>query len=1722
MNEETSENQNEQAKTLAQKRGLAITHLKTSLARLEGLIAQDRISKDKSTIISKKYADIEILYNNFISLDEQYLETIDVENLENSCQSSCDMNNLFSLTINKLHEYQNSKSNIPIAEPTKSITYLSNPVVTKPPIFRGNPEDFHSWLESFNAYCRHISTVEDKLICLRRFTADEPLGKVEAFSYAPKTEKTFLDALTLLKETYGSDDIVSDSIIAKLENFPKIKANDGKSLNLYHNILVQALHMMSDYPSLGILNERIQNKRICCKLPNSLQDRWVEKIIEVAPNFPSFKDFVSFIEKRLRVTNNPMRQFPQQTNASCLASGDITHSPLLKPSSTVTSQTSAHIPTKTFKPCAVCSSTYHSVGFCPSFKEKPLRERVNIVKTHNLCNNCLRTGHAESVCKSPYTCKVCSERHHTLMHEYNNSNNSIALAGCSSNQATSMTTILPVVVSHPLSKKSITVFALLDSQSNTNFVSRRIVDFLKIPSTTVDLTLETMSGISKSTSNIVSNISIHGVGEETILNLPQCHIKDNIPCDRSAIPNQDYISLYPHLSAVKLPPSATGAPIGLLLGYNMSQAFYPIEIARKDIESPYATKTPLGWCVMGHVPGDSKSNVYKCMDSIATNSSKYFDKASHSLPESHSENDFPNDCSTPMPHILSKSLSNTSPGLCSDSNSAHLKYSQDDIKFLQIMETNMKQCKNGHYEAPLPLKFEKPFPNNRFTAERRLQSLKSRFVKNEDYFSRYSSVMQEMIDSGYAEIAPVDKKPTQNRVWYLPHHSVDQGKLRIVFDCSVKLNGVSLNERLLQGPDQLNSLLGILLRFRMNKIVLTCDIKKMYHQFSVPPEDRDLLRFLWFKNGDISCNPCEYRMCVHLFGATSSPGVATFGLRKIASDFSYSYPQETSNFIKRDFYVDDGLISVNNANEAINLFHSTKDLLSKGCLHCHKVMSNSREVLDHISPDDLADSKNGEHKVLGLNWNTCSDSLSIPLSIQIQNVTRRSLLSALAKIYDPLGFAAPVTLCGKAILQEMCRLRLDWDDSPPKSLTKRINEWQTITSATDSIKSPRHILPHNVDSTGEIHIFCDASTIGYAACAYLRYKDDAGLFNVSFLIGKARVAPLKPSLTIPRLELTAAALAVTLSLLIKREMSFQGSFSFWTDSSVVLSYINNGSTRFKVFVANKVSFILQNSDHSMWHHIPGSDNPADCGSRGHWSQIWLQGPPFLFSNLSSISAQNYPLATDNCEVICLDTHIKKVNCENFPILLTWFQTIRLWAWLLRFISNALPNSQRIMSKVLSVTELDYAKTKLLQVSQENSFKNELRALRKGNAVSVDSRLSRLDVFLGQDGLIRVGGRLRKSSFSYELSHPIVISNTCNLASKIIDHFHKKIHHQGRGMTISEIRNNGYWILGLSNAVKKLVHGCVTCARLRGAPCQQKMADLPPERLLNSPPFTFIGCDLFGPFFIKQGRSQVKRWVVLFSCMCSRAIHLESVHSLSTDSFISAFKRLVAVRGPIRMIRCDQGTNFIGAEKTLSGWGCEMKFNPPSASHRGGHYERLIGTARRVMEGILLEHSTLLVDESFVTLLSETTWIVNSRPLATNSLGDPKSLEPLSANHILTQKSNIPCAVPADLNQPDETKYTRTQWKRVLYLASLFWSRYSREVVPLLQVRQKWLRKRENIKVDDIVMIVNDQEHRSHWKLARVHSVETSHDGLVRSAKLRLSDRSFLERPVQKLVHLLST
>ncbi len=384
------------------------------------------------------------------------------------------------------------------------------------------------------------------------------------------------------------------------------------------------------------------------------------------------------------------------------------------------------------------------------------------------------------------------------------------------------------------------------------------------------------------------------------------------------------------------------------------------------------------------------------------------------------------------------------------------------------------------------------------------------------------------------------------------------------------------------------------------------DIESMFYRVKVPDKDADLLRFLWWPEGDLTQPLVEYRMVVHLFGATSSPSCASYALRRTAEDARHEVPQELVDTVLHNFYVDDYLNSVSTETHAIVLAEQLRNLCSRGGFRLIKWISNSRAVLSSIPIEDRAkevkylDLSQYLERALGVQWSTETDMFTFKVQIQAKQSTRRGILSVVSSIYDPLGFLAPVILPAKQLLRNLCKDKKGWDEEIQDDQEQKWCNWLLDLQQLSKFTVPRCIKPANFGSTklAQLHHFADANETGYGTVTYILTKNDKGDKHCSFLMAKSRVAPLK-QITIPRMELIAAVVAVKIDKMMRQELRLNLEESvFWMDSMTVLKYIENQNTRFKTFVANHLAVIQESTTANQWRYVNTLLNPADNASRG--------------------------------------------------------------------------------------------------------------------------------------------------------------------------------------------------------------------------------------------------------------------------------------------------------------------------------------------------------------------------------------------------------------------------------------------------------------------------------------------------------------------------------------------
>ncbi|MEW8544133.1 MAG: DUF1759 domain-containing protein, partial [Candidatus Thiodiazotropha sp.] len=553
----------------------------------------------------------------------------------------------------------------------------------------------------------------------------------------------------------------------------------------------------------------------------------------------------------------------------------------------------------------------------------------------------------------------------------------------------------------------------------------------------------------------------------------------------------------------------------------------------------------------------------------------------------------------------------------------------DKDKALRIFNETLK-FENDRYSVTWPWREDKAsLPENRELAFGRLKSLVHKMRNNPQLIDKYDDIIQNQLKLGVIEKVGVNRKDTAKH--YIPHHPVvnpnkTSTQVRVVYDASARTNKgqKSLNECLYAGPTMLKDLTGILLRFRLNRIAVIADIEKAFLQIGLQEEAKDVTRFFWLKNKQqltVENNVQVYRFNRVPFGIISSPFLLAATL-----DFHLKcYRNSVAETIRENIYVDNVIAGTNTIKETIDFYVEAKEIFNKASMNLRDWMSNNESVMQEIPDDDRA--KQGPMKILGLKWDVTNDAIGLnKQSLEVNNLTKRTVLKNIASIFDPLGLFSPVTLQGKIFLQALWNKKLQWDES--LSEEDQIH-WLKIDTNLKEIfdcSMPRYI---GLNSSGktktsfQLLVFCDASKFAYAAAVYLRQK--AGDSCISRLVfSKTRLAPNK-TISIPRLELLAALIGVRCIRFVQRELHLQVEQKhIWLDSQCVLNWI--GSKRiFSTFIENRLNEIRLDSE-IIYHYIASSENPADCATRGldtkdlKDNQLWWYGPKWL-----ALASDDWPI-----------------------------------------------------------------------------------------------------------------------------------------------------------------------------------------------------------------------------------------------------------------------------------------------------------------------------------------------------------------------------------------------------------------------------------------------------------------------------------------------------------------
>ncbi|XP_063382133.1 uncharacterized protein LOC134668622 [Cydia fagiglandana] len=1421
--------------------------------------------------------------------------------------------------------------------------------------------------------------------------------------------------------------------------------------------------------------------------------------------------------------------------------------------------------------CRYCNNK-HKLTECEEFKSLSLDDKWIWLREAKICSKCLvSNSHRWKSCRID-RCGVdgCERFHHPLLHsattphvvnaarespssscdviEHKNINKTVTISnvtGSHSNdemlspESQVFLRVIPVEVSGPHGKYD--TYALLDDGSMSTMIDWEVARHIGATGPMQSIKVDGACGMSVHRPIQHVSFSIKGKQCSETFTVNNAKAVNSLSLFAQTVSQSD-ITKYSHLADLADVLSISEATPKVLLGAEHWYLTICRELREGAQTDPIATRTALGWVLHG------KSNIWS--------KPVYF--VNH-ISSKNSASD------TTMDELVKDYFRLDAIGISKSEN----VYSNEDKHALGVLESTTKRLPSGRFEVGLLWRNDIPnTPDSYPQALSRFHGLERRMARESNLKKDYCAFIDNMMSKGYTEECPketyhdkINTSVTHKGLrWYLPHFPVihpQKRKLRVVHDAAAKTSGVSLNSLLLPGPDLLQSLLHILFRFREGHVAMTADVKEMFPQIRIRQEDRDALRFLW--RNDPHCELKEYRMTSVIFGAVCSPCTALYIKNRNAQELQRSYPA-AAKAIVRDHYMDDYLGSLDSVQEAAQLAADIVTVHKAAGMEMRGWVSNVPAALAAVPEDLRAPIVEDIHvgpeafvRTLGLIWHPKSDTFSFRTGSPIPDqdkLTKRKVLSYLMCVYDPLGLLTPLVIQGRILFQQTWRTGIDWDTELQSHAVQKWRAWSQQLATITCVKIPRWYrcgFPDDIIRDRQLHIFADASEEAYACVAYWRFTLTSGSVKLSLIGGKARLSPLKPT-SIPRLELQASLIASRFAntICIGHEIK-PDEIYFWSDSTTVLSWIRSDARTFKPFVANRVGEITKVTN---WKFVPGGLNVADDATRLKDRDIdlsrWFSGPDFLLLPFSEWPKEpSTPETTSVLEELKPSkTHVGLINLDKPSSVVPdpsrfseWLRLVRTTARIFAFCINKFrsllahdnPNSKNKTnpsSKLppLSAVEMQKAEIAILRQTQTDLFGEEFALLRESKPLPKSSKLNPLCPIIDEDGLLRLDSRIKRmKNVDYATTSPIVLDGRHPAVRLLIRHYHVEAAHAFNELVINELKQR-FWILRCRSEVRMVARKCAYCIKRKATPHIPPTGDIPDVRLEHHKrPFTNTGLDYFGPVEVSIGRRREKRWIALFTCMTTRAVHLEIVASLSSDSAIMSIRRFAARRGLPNKILSDNGTSFVGANRQLCEFysdavqdfaaskRIEWCFIPPASPFMGGCWERLVKTVKTALLVTLKERAPR--EELLHTLLLEAEALVNSRPLT--YVTENREYESLTPSHFLIGTSS-PQQLPAVLD--DGVFSSRKEWQKVLRLSEHFWTRWLKEYLPSLKPRRNNGRQYHNLKVDDVVLVVDPDLPRGVWPIGRIVEVFPGRDGIVRVADVATKG-GLLRRPARKLARL---
>lgn len=1570
-------------------------------------------------------------------------------------------------------------------------------------VFDGDYILYPSFIDSFNTMVHNNRSrgMNDlkRLAILKSHLGPNVMRSMQHFKMTAENYQAFLKALD---DRYGKPRMVFEKFISDLHRLQK--ATNNLSLRSLSDGTTGILKSLESMATSEQIKDGLLIYLILGKCDHDTIARWEDKASQ-SNELPKWEEFHKFLENRC--TSLECTQYA----SSLIIDDNLVSSTPIKSNVPLT-VTTANMTTA----CKICGNKCKDIEACTVYNNWDAHQRFNRIKALNLCIKCLgdrsNKGHS---CKD--TCEICNKGHHKSLH-FNDKNT--LLSKVDERTTTLLATVKVLIKGED--NRDHTYRALLDSGSQVNFLSSRAYKQLGLRAESTNLSINGIHGQAKiyekqATFEIRSAVTEFKMKISAAIThrIGGCYPASKIDSSSWEIPKNCELAD---------PEFNLPQKVDLILS---AEVFYKgLSVGQLELgaNKPIAQKTLFGWILAGS------------FSTLSTNltPSTSFSASAILKPELDWMKKF-------------WELEEIKPV-----NKWSIEEKQCEHHFIKTVQRN----EEGRFIIKLPFKNDPSMLGpSRKLAISRLISIERKLSRSPEDWAAYHDFMDEYESLGHMQPLPLTLSNQNVNVlshFFVKNVNSTTTPLRVVFDASCKTeSGYSLNDILMVGPCLQAELFVHLIRFRSYNVAVVGDMSKMYRQILVDKDDRKYQCILW---RDEQERIVVKQLNTVTYGTAPASFIAQRCLQWLAE--STTDLSAAASVVSSHFYMDDMLSGSSTVAEAVTLVKEVQQLLNRGGFPLKKIMSNKLEVLEQFEEGDVGGTVQlGDRNIvstLGIKWVPAEDQFVYQFEAGTGPITKRKLLSEVGRIFDPLGLLQPIIVIAKILIQHLWSLGLDWDETVPQAIATTWETFRQQLSDLSELKTPRLIILPEATSL-EYHCFVDASEKAYAACIYILSKAADAEIKVQLLCAKTRVAPLKV-VSLARLELCAALLGAELLEAVKTINVYQvNRIVCWSDSTTALKWIRSSPHLWKTFVATRVTKIQHATHDAEWRHVPGEMNPADIGSRGCQPAMlakhtnWFDGPNFLRQSENNWPEQKLLPAYEQVP-------------EGKPAKLSWLATVetdeveackfndwcklkRVFAYMTKFTYERVVNRSRVehnreTTANLSVTDLVDGEILMVKLVQKQQFAIEISLIKNSNPLPKKSALRTLNPFIDHQGLLRVGGRLENANhLTYDAKHPIILPKSHKITKSLVFWYHSQLHHVGPTSLLTQIRMK-YWPIQAKTVVNNIVYNCVRCRKVKPIIYQQIMGDLPEDRVSKVQRcFIVTGIDFLGPIKVHykgRGTQPTDAYVAVFVCFASKAVHFEVVENLTTDAFLCALRRFVARYGPPKTIWSDNAKNFIGAANELKElnellaskehwqqiyqWardqkGIEWRFIPPRSPHWGGIWEAAVKSAKYHLKRTIGK-CKLTITELW-TYVSEIATILNMRPMIPVAFTPDENKKILTAHDLM---NGLPMTVAPEPVLSDVNLGYQKRWKIIAALRQSFWNTWSTEYLQTLQQRYKWCIEKEPVKVDDVVLLVDNNVPSYDWALGRIIETYPGKDRKIRVVKVKTAYGEYV-RAITKLCKL---